>query len=322
MRGLAIVPIVAGHCYNAFDWQPGSLGAHLTVLWSDINAFFIFISGYLFQHLLGRFAYGKYLRAKLRNVILPYLVMSLPALVLYAGNWKIHPHFGDLIASLPLDERMALLLLTGAQMGPYWFIPMMAVFYLGSPILAALDRRPSWYLVLLPLFACSLALVPRPLYDLQPLQSAAHYLPVYVLGMFVSRYNERILPVLARNWATMTAASALLLIAIVAADYARIVFERLPIAFLCLTVLAILTRFTHHRIAWLDLLARYSFGIFFVHAYFIAVVRQAFDQWPALAEGSQSRFMVLLAIVMLATMATLWAVRWALPGRSRLLIGS
>jgi peptidoglycan/LPS O-acetylase OafA/YrhL len=323
MRGLAILPIVAGHCYNALDWPPGSVGAHLTAVWADLNAFFIFISGYLFQHLLGRFVYARYLKAKLRNVILPYLVMSVPALLLYAGNWKIHPHFGALIASLPVGARLTLLLLTGAQMGPYWFIPMMAIFYLASPLLVLLDRRPAWYVVLVPLFLCSITLVPRPLYDLQPLQSALHYLPVYLLGMFVSHFHERVVPVLRRCWLALAAISALLLMVIVYADYAAIRFDRLPIAtLLCLAVLALLSRFTAQRVAGLDLLARYSFGIFFVHAYYVAAFRQAIVRWPGLAQGSALGFVLLLALVLALTMTTVWIVRRVAPGRSRMLIGS
>ena len=323
MRGLAIVPIVAGHCYNALNWQPGSMGAHLTALWADLNILFIFISGFLFQHLLGRFVYKAYLKAKLRNVIMPYLVMSVPALALYASGLKVHPHFGDLIASLPATERLGLLLLTGAQMGPYWFIPMMAVFYLIAPLLAAIDRRPWWYLSLAPLFLLSITLVPRPLYDLQPLQSALHYLPIYMLGMFVSHYHSRIVPLLAQGWFVMAPIAVLLAALIVAADYAGIVFDRLPIAtFLCLTLLSLLARFTRHRIASMDVLARYSFGIFFVHAYFVAGVRVVFERWPALAQGSQWRFLLVLAIVLSLTMATVWLVRRLFPGRSRMLIGS
>lgn len=323
MRGLAILPIVAGHCYNALDWRPGSAGAHLTAIWADLNGFFIFISGYLFQHLLSRFVYPAYLKAKLRNVILPYLLMSIPALVLYAADLKVHPHFGALFAGLPVAERLGLLVLTGAQMGPYWFIPMMAVFYLAAPVLVAIDRRPARYLVLPPLFLIAITLVPRPLYDLQPLQSAVHYLPVYMLGMFVSHFHARVVPLLVRHWPAMATIAVLFLAAIVAADYAGIVFDRLLMtAFLCLTLLAVLSRFTPERIGSLDLLARYAFGIFFVHAYYVAMVRAAFERWPALAQGAPLRFVLVFVLVMVLTMATVGLVRRLFPGRSRMLIGS
>jgi surface polysaccharide O-acyltransferase-like enzyme len=323
MRGLAIIPIVAGHCYNAFDWRAGTLGSHLTAVWSDLNIFFIFISGYLFQFLLGRFVYPKYLRAKLRNVLLPYLIMSVPALILYGANLKAHPHFADLFATMPVLQRLAVLVLTGAQMGPYWFIPMMAVFYLLAPLLAAIDRTPATYAVIAPLFVCAITIVPRPLYDLQPLQSALHYLPIYMLGMLISHYHARIIPVLTRHWLAMVMLSAMLFGVILYADYASVLFDRLPITTVfCLTLLAVLSRFTTQPVPALDLLARYAFGIFFVHAYYVAAVRVALTRWPALAEGGQPKFLLTLLMVMALTMATVWLVRRLFPGRSRMLIGS
>jgi surface polysaccharide O-acyltransferase-like enzyme len=158
---------------------------------------------------------------------------------------------------------------------------------------------------------------------MQPMQSALHYLPIYMLGMLVSHYHTRITPMLARHWLAMAMVSALLFGVIVYADYAGTMFDRLPITtFFCLTLLGVLSRFTAERVPALDLLARYAFGIFFVHAYYVAAMRQAFAIWPTLGEGSQPRFFVLLIVIMTLTMATVWLVRRLAPGRSRMLIGS
>ncbi|MEW9854164.1 acyltransferase family protein [Novosphingobium sp. M1R2S20] len=323
MRGLAILPIVAGHCYNALRWPPGSFSAHLTAVWTDLNTFFIFISGYLFQHLLARFAYPAYLKGKFRNVIVPYLIVSVPAVLVYATNWKSHPHFPQLIGSLPLWQKVPLLILTGAHMGPYWFKPMMAVFYTMAPALVAMDKHPRSYIAIAPLLLVSVLLVPRPTYDLQPLQAAVHYLPVYLLGMCVSHFHDRIIPLLTRWWAAMVALSIAFLGVIIYGSYAALTFDRLPLtAFMCLTLLALMSRFTPERVPALDLLARYAFGIFFMHAYYVAALRQALTKWPELGEGSQLSFLVILVGVMTLSMMTVALVRRLFPAKSRLLIGS
>ena len=83
-RGLAISLIVAVHCLSIFDWSasPG-LERWLKILLLNATVFFLFIAGYLFQHLSARFHYPSYLQTKFRNVVLPYLVVSIPALILF-----------------------------------------------------------------------------------------------------------------------------------------------------------------------------------------------------------------------------------------------
>ena len=52
-RALAILFIVGGHCIDFFNWSEGSAAIErmLRILISNGSVLFVFIAGYLFQHL-------------------------------------------------------------------------------------------------------------------------------------------------------------------------------------------------------------------------------------------------------------------------------
>ena len=79
-RGLAILLIIMGH-----TMQFGEADSLAHIINCEIvcggTALFIFISGFLFQHLSAKFEYKNYLSKKWTNVILPYLFCAIPGLI-------------------------------------------------------------------------------------------------------------------------------------------------------------------------------------------------------------------------------------------------
>src|ERR1035438_1198168 len=68
-RALAIIFIVAAHCIALFDWASIPWQRHLVLsLIPNGTVFFVFIAGFLFQHLSYKFEYRRYLKSKLQNV--------------------------------------------------------------------------------------------------------------------------------------------------------------------------------------------------------------------------------------------------------------
>jgi len=71
-RATAIFFIVTVHALHVFSWPDGILTKQfLDVLLNNGSIFFMFISGYLFQHLSVNFKTPKYYLSKLKNVVLP-----------------------------------------------------------------------------------------------------------------------------------------------------------------------------------------------------------------------------------------------------------
>lgn len=323
MRGIAVLPIVAGHCYNSLLWPQGGVGQHVGFVWVELNILFIFISGYLFQHLSARYRYGAYLMTKARTIALPYLIVSIPALIVYLFALKPHPFIQDRLSSMNSIEEFAFLVGTGAHMGPYWFVPMMVLIYLMSPLLILMDRHPSAYVVIAPLYVLSVTVLPRPLFDMNPPLAVAHYLPVYLLGMAVSHHSAVLLPWLRTTWPAMAAIAAGMIALIVSCAYLHIEPPRIMVStILCLAVLSLALRFADRPIQGLDMLARYSFGIFLIHGYYVAVIRALAARHPAIWQGTLPLFLLCTGAVLLGSVMTVALFRLVFGKRSRAIIGA
>ena len=284
LRALAILSVVAAHCISLFDW--GRIGWPYQLVVSVIpncTVFFVFISGFLFQHQSHKFEYRRYLKSRFLNVVLPYVIVSLPMLAAQAVNQRgafdptcIH-HWPT------LAQNVAWSLLTGHHiLIPFWFIPMLAVFYLLAPVLHWIDRDGRLY-YLLPLLLAVTVCVHRP-NDLDHiLHSCAYFLPFYLYGMWFSRHRDRVLawhdrwlPVLLTGVAglvwlevVLQGAGYVKSAAMFSTENGVVDTNALQKLLLCGVLLVILERLGEGLHRKLRPLGDASFGIYFLHMYFI-----------------------------------------------------
>jgi peptidoglycan/LPS O-acetylase OafA/YrhL len=337
-RAIAITAVVAQHCTNSVVWDQGS-SVH-SVLAAGIfgaSIWFTFISGFLFQYLSPRFTTAKYLKAKLRNVIAPYLIMSIPALVISAfviHQDSVPPSFYD----LPGWQRIALFVLTGKHLAPFWYIPVIAIFYLGGALFVRMDRAKWPCLLLIPLAIASATLgrdgfqglLQRQMGDdvlWAPVGHAAYLLAPYLFGMFCSRYQDRILNMTAEE-INLLLAIALIAFAINVhyfhgeeSDAALFVFKMAT----CPLLLWGTYRLSDAISDRMATIADYSFGIYFVHGYILAAVNMIAPYTilgTVLAYGGMAAWLVLLASVLMAcTFIITSSKRYLLGTSSRLVMG-
>jgi len=192
-RGLAIIFVAAGHLL--LNWPTDSrLYLLFRVFWENGTVLFIFIAGYLFQHLSRKFEYRNYLSKKIQYVIIPYFIISAPIIIYRIVTHDDpgyilapHPDF----ASWPVWQQVEYFMLRGAHMQQLWFVPMIALFYLISPLLIYIDRHPHLYYLLLVFIPVSLLVTREPFSDIP--RMFVHFLSVYLFGMFMSRYRSRYL---------------------------------------------------------------------------------------------------------------------------------
>ncbi len=260
-RGIAIAWIVAFHCLFALDWSGRpDLHRELAIVLHNGSALFVFIAGYLFQHVAGGaggFRYGDYLSRKARFIVLPYVICSIPAI---AHDLVRHPpeSAGAAIA----DVAMALL--TGDHLTPLWFIPMICLYYLAAPPLLALDRR-GWILALVPPLLAIALIVPRDI-DNVP-QTALHFLPVYMLGMACSRWRGRVEPLLRRGTVPLLLAAAAAAVGEAARPAWGEPLNLLQKLAVCGLLVGWLERWATRPPRLLAYLATISFGLYFTHFY-------------------------------------------------------
>ena len=318
-RGLAAVFIVATHVLAALDWSdsPG-LERVLRYFFANGTTFFLFISGYLFEYLSTRFEIASYWRQKLRFVVLPYLIVSAPALFLFTQVMHREGVKSDFYQQ-PVATQIIGFLVTGKHLAPFWFIPTIVAFFLFAPIIRAAFRRDAAFATLPVLF-----LLPAWFARSEnALLNLIHFLPIWVMGMAICRFRDTVEPWVRSKW-------ILLLVAGTALGIAEVVWTAgthtylgyLQKTLLILFLLSVLLKLGPRADRWLGSAGTLSFGLFFVHSYVISgsalILKRAFGTLP---EGSL--FMVVLSTVVAVAISALivQTIGRIFGSRSRLVIG-
>lgn len=330
-RGVAIMLIVCAHTLPSLDWSAHPLTFRvLDAIANESSIFFFFIAGYLFQHLSGRFKFSSYMKQKLKTVILPYLILSIPALYLFTqvverdGMWSW-------FYTLPHWQQVALFLLTGKHLAPLWFVPTITLFYFVAPLFIALDRRvPKLYWLILPLWALSIYLGRDG--PLGPIDKAIYLLPAYMMGMAFSHYQKEAEAWTRKFWLPLLAITVLGLLGH-ALDWP------VPPHYLMLMKMPMALLLTVALLRWhgvfgkrLDYIAHVSFGIFFIHAYFISALKvltvylmhrsvytgQGGQELP----GNLPVFFAYAIVVLLCSVAIIKLAQKVLGSRSRMIVGA
>lgn len=318
-RGIAIAWIVAGHSLLALDWDGEDPAARLlAVLLLNGSVLFVFIAGYLFQHLSGDYRFGPYLLRKLRFIVVPYLIVSVPAIAV--SLWRADPGAGGarMIGDLALE--VARCYLTGDHLEPMWFIPMICLFYAASPLLLLLDRWRFGYWLLVPLLVVS-ALVPRLHTDVP--QTAVHFLSVYVIGMCFRRHRGRA-EAIVRRWTIPMVVLAVVAIAAEMRAPPRVAdaLNLLQKLLVCGLLAGWLGRAGRWVPAAVGYLATLSFGIYFVHFYLVKAARVgAHALWAGGLPGNAATLALVFVAVTGLSVALLEAARRTLGPSSRLVVG-
>lgn len=343
LRGIAIVYVIAVHARGfASYWQSSPETFRFLDIFSDPSegngtTMFLFIGGFLFQHLThAHFNFGKYMSQKFKNLILPYLIISLPLIWL-----RIQTPFDSPALPEDFSERSALhqaghLLLTGAHLPPFWFISTIILFYFTAPVLHYLDNR-TFYRYVLPVILLASLFTYRPEHNANPLFSYLHFIPVYMLGMAASFYKGKILSddpgpfyLLLGIYLIMCLAELLGWTALPRNIHFEDVLNGtigfnlyfLKTLILCFVWLTFFYRLRNRTLPTLELLGAYSFGLFFVHYFYISLSRKIFEMNNIPFDFSAITYIIYFLIVMMASTVTVYLVKRVTGRYSRYLIGS
>jgi len=133
LRGIAFAAVVLQHSIAHYSLVPqaglqdGVVLALLLMLAKFAVPLFIFITGMvLFYNTGDQLHYGQFMRKRVMDVILPYVVWSLIYFILAPRNWT---EFGW--QDIP---DLALKLVTGKTASHFWYIIMLIQFYVFFPL--------------------------------------------------------------------------------------------------------------------------------------------------------------------------------------------
>lgn len=338
MRGIAIIFIVAVHCITTFPWQNNFERDIWFTFFMYGTGLFIFISGYLFQHIFrDRFNYKKFLISKLKFVILPYLIFSIPSIIqkLYFESFPFYfPKYWD----INVFTKILYMILTGKHFGPFWFIPVMIIIYLLSQALRLLQlSKMSGKLIFslilfIGIFSFDFG------HKFNPFISLIFALPIYVFGIALRQWEDlygnfsnRIIIFFCAIYILIT---VLELNKIIIIDFSygyeninrhglkMINFTKIKVCVLCIIFLHLL-KFTSPPIELiLNKIAKFSFGVFFVHLFLIRSIETITRVYkPSFNLNSLSYFM-LFTMAISSSFLIIKLIKTIFGGRSRYVIGS
>jgi len=333
-RGLAILLIVVAHTMQVITWKDHpELQVFLNVLLQNGSVYFIFIAGFLFQYLSRKYAYKTYLISKFQNVLLPYFLISIPAILYWLlrggpGNVDI----ADFFNLSPLGKAIAFYA-TGDHLFTLWFIPMISLYYLLSPAFIWIDRHPKAYWSLPALLLVTLYVNRTSENYIIP--TAIHFLSIYILGMLSSHYRERFFVVVKRIWFFLVfVATSLIVHETLIRTELYLPENMLSVntigkAIFCILLMYVFWRFDaqisnfHHY--WLGILADFSFGIFFLHGYFskiyLSIMYRYFGIDSSWVQANIQTFLILLIVKLIGPILVIYLLKSTLHKKSRYLVG-
>ena len=320
-RGVAILFVVGGHIL--LQWEPNQFSEKIiNSIFRNGTVLFVFIAGYLFQYLSGRFNAPEYWRKKILNVLLPYIIVSIPALILrFIETPRIVLLENPTFENWGIAKKIIYYISTGAHLQPLWFVPMITIFYLIAPVLNSGDKK-KWLYKLLPLLLVLSLFVPRAELS-NIIRMFIHFLSVYILGMFFSAYQIEI-TIFSKKWWPILTGVTLLLCILTFIDtpyYDNFMF--LQKTMFCWFFIYWLDRFDSFIPKIFDTLADYSFGIFFTHYYFLLVFKFLSEKYaPIFITGSILNWVLHFSLIVVSNCLFIYIVRNILGKRSRYIIGT
>jgi probable poly-beta-1,6-N-acetyl-D-glucosamine export protein len=317
--------------------QASTFNSVLTFALNSSTILFVFISGFLFHHLhKDNLNLQSYWSKKLLYVLCPYALVSIPALIdklFFEGDAIWMTPFYKSLSDL---GKIVFLLATGKHSGPFYFIPMISLIFLLGPLLFYFQKQRlfQWLapiLVLLGMFTFSYG------YYASLAESLLYFLPVYLFGMWASKNKDWVLS-LSTGWLVLLVIAyatifTLELTGILHPQHLEF-FEPEPTFFtpifnlsklkVMLSALVLLVLFyrygqSNYIFHWLG---NYSFGIYFVHIYFINAAERTFDYLQVSRDQGILGYLTFLVFVVAASAFTVYVTKRLFPHASRMLVGS
>lgn len=301
------------------------------LLFHGSTIYFLFISGFLFFFLASkRFTIKRHYWRKFKFVVVPYTIWSLIALAL--GHIQGTDH--RLCTQHSVWERIktvTLILFEGSAVFVYWFIPVIICLFLVSPLFLKISRRDFAAVTTV---ASLLPLLGTRTGSELTFQQFLYFAPPFLVGGWVYQHYELF------QYAIQKYRSILLLIVFLSSGcivYITYYSVRFPfvdlkeglfyvqkMAAACFVTYLLLP--IKRPLLLLDLLAKYSFSIYFTH-YLLYMITAPFfsdflEYWQIYGWVTIPLSFLFSACLLVVNLAICILLKKALGNYSRLIMGS
>jgi surface polysaccharide O-acyltransferase-like enzyme len=257
-RAMAAICVVAVHCTALLTNAGKSIEG---ILFQRSTHMFVVMAGFVFQHLINKFKWKKYYVSKLRNVILPYLLLSFP--LIFYRVFIVDKFF--LNNPLLAVKTVLYYLVTGNHLLTFWFIPTIFLFYAIAPLLVLLDKDGRIYLFLPLLILLSFYINRANEIVVNPILMFVHFFSVYVTGMFLSRHRERVFELTDKYIYYLVIFVASLFVYQYLYSYWYEQMQYIQKATLSVLLLYVFRKYDNYVPSQINIIARMSFGIYLIH---------------------------------------------------------
>ncbi|MBT8449984.1 MAG: acyltransferase [Gammaproteobacteria bacterium] len=342
-RGISIILIVAAHCWSMplflfADNNPSedilSLHHVIETLFHGSTVYFAMISGLLYSLVLKHKPYKSFIKTKFAHVFTPYIIASFCYLAMWELLGFINPP--DDVTALQFFGVLSFVLLTGQMSMHLWYIPIIMLLFLITPLLlrAVNAQRVIWFviLLLLPL------VISRVWPNFHP-ATLVYFIGPYIAGLMIGQNLEKAEDwIKERQW--FFAASFILFSAsyymLLANDVKFVSWGMLEVNaqetvtyLLRMSFAIVLLRVLHLTVqrvpVWIDYLAQNAFAIYFIHISIIMFLTNATIAYELQPEGVLENFLfglftLIFSIVM--SLGITWILKKLTGRHSRKIIGA
>lgn len=273
LRGLAAFFIVVIH-FNLFSSDTMILGRFFKYFLLEWTAVFVMISGFLFQYLLHKYQFNRFMVAKVKNVILPYLIISIPAILIYVLGFKKDHVWLDIpeLLNHSVFYVVVFFYATGTHLGPLWFIPVLILIFLTSKPLSIIGKNDYLLKLFAFLSVLMILITERPQDNSNVFLAYLHFLPVYILGMFICSKRDMLINKRNKSLFLILFIASFLLCSFFELNSSLVILSKIPLfLYLCI----FLSDLSNKRAqSALSILADTSFSVYFLHGYFVGAARK------------------------------------------------
>ena len=289
-RGFAIFMIVMGHSFAVTNFLNGSMidmepfyRKFIFVAVNGGTSLFVFISGFLFHHIFYKrgFNFKKFMINKCKNVFMPYTVVVIPALIMILQH--------DSIKGFILQDEIVKIILTylsGTALSSTWYIPFALCLFLASPLFIKFIEMKNFKKSIIIFGLLLSTIIQRPIHDLtlNVFQAFLYFSPVYCLGIYFSQNKEKLIDMIMKNFKLIFSMWIFMILIQVFLNQCENMHKPL-LAFngfdliiiqksvMCFVFLGIFYKLQNSKFLKIqkcfEILADYSFPIFFIHNYFV-----------------------------------------------------
>ncbi|MDG1731777.1 MAG: acyltransferase [Thalassotalea sp.] len=283
-RGFAILSVVAIHAFGFVIYYAALEGAKLNVgfanalneiVFHDATIFFALISGVLFSLVLAKRGWAHFYKNKVLNVVIPYLFFTcLFTLFHWTMDGELIIFSGDirLFAQKTIEN-----LVTGGAIFAFWYIPVLLVLYLCTPIIINIMQNNKIRWLMIPLVLMPL-IFSRNWPEIS-WTNFAYFIGVYAVGLYVganyqyttNKISEHILALTILAIGSTVVLSVLFYFDInkwqfISLQETAFYIQKLSFAAL---VLAFFRYHSQYTSKLLNMMGTYAFPIFFMHGFLL-----------------------------------------------------